>query len=322
MVSQSRQRILDIVKGCDNLPHDHSSDPAEATKSYIFKLNGFHDPLGYIPRSIVERIAWSKWWSLDHQERSITLFTPAAATTDARSKIVEETLLKNKELGTISLLQNWRNETFPVYGPEGQVLLNVERCASALFGIVTYGVQLICYANHEDGPRLWIAKRSEKKQTYAGMLDTTAAGGLGSGTMPIDGLISEAEEEASIPAETVRSKAESMGELTYFHIRGDKAGGESGLFQPEVEYTYTMELDQDFIPKPKDTEVECFRSFTVGEALNALKEGLFKPNSAIVIVQFLIKRGILTPENEPGYDEIISHLHRKLEFPIFIQPSL
>ena len=110
-------------------------DPAEATQTYKFKLNGFHDSLGYIPRSIVERIAWSEWWSLDHQERSITLFTPAAATTDARSKIVEETLLKNKELGTISLLQNWRKETFPVYGPEGQVLLSVERCASALFGM-------------------------------------------------------------------------------------------------------------------------------------------------------------------------------------------
>lgn len=342
MTSQSKWDILDVVKACDkyaarlstlflladnldvaeSLPHDFSSHPAEAAGSYIFSLNGFNHALGYIPHSIIETVVWSDSWSINHQQRSVTLVTPGTATTHERSMIVEETLQKNRELGTISLLQNWRNETFPVYGPEGHVLLHIERCASALFGIVTYGVQLICYVNHEEGPRLWIAKRSGKKQTYAGMLDTTAAGGLGSGTVPINALISEAEEEASIPAETVRAKAEPMGELTYFHIRGDQAGGESGLFQPEVEYTYAMELDQEFTPKPKDTEVECFRLFTVGEALSALKHGLFKPNSAIVIVEFFIRRGILTRENEPHYDEIMLHLHRKLEFPILIQSPL
>lgn len=271
---------------------------------------------------MVDKIHWTESWAIDHSYRTVTLTTPVTATTDSRSEVLEDTLQATRKRATISLLDNWRQETFPVYGPEGDILLNIERCASALFGIVTYGVQLICYVKSEEGPRLWIAKRSEKKQTYPGMLDTTAAGGLASGTRPIDALISEAQEEASIPAEIVRTNAKPMRPLTYFHIRGNKAGGESGLFQPEAEYTYEMELEPSWTPTPRDTEVESFKLFTIEEVLHALKSGRFKPNSAVVIVEFLIQYGILNRENEPDYEEILAHLHRTLEFPVLIQPSL
>lgn len=187
---------------------------------------------------------------------------------------------------------------------------------------MTYGVQLIAYVRDERGPKLWIGKRSERKQTYPGMLDSTAAGGLGSGKLPIEALISEAQEEASIPEEIIRMKVKPMTPLTYSHIRGNKAGGESGQFQPEVEYTYELGLDPSMTPEPGDSEVKCFRLYTIEEVLQALKRRLFKPNSAIVVVEFLIQLGILTQENEPSYFEILSHLYCKLEFPILIQPSI
>ncbi|CAG8238571.1 unnamed protein product [Penicillium salamii] len=321
MASNQTRGILDVVRACDNYSPQNSSHSSGAESKYAFKVNGSDALLGYITQSIVERIQWSNSWSINHNEQSVTLFTPATATIEDRSMAVEETLKENRKLASVSLLQNWRNETFPVYGPEGHILLNIERCASALFGIVTYGVQLLCYVRHEEGLRLWIGKRSPRKQTYPGMLDTTAAGGLGSRTLPFDALVSEAYEEASLLEATVREKAKPMSELTYFHMRGDTAGGESGLFQPEVEYTYAMELNEDFIPRPRDSEVESFKLFTIDEALHSLKEGEFKPNSAIVIVKFLIQQGILTRANESDYDAILTHLHRKLEFPVLIQPS-
>ncbi|KAJ5827305.1 hypothetical protein N7447_004068 [Penicillium robsamsonii] len=238
-----------------------------------------------------------------------------------RSLVLKDTLKATRKLAVISMLESWRDENFPVYGPEGELLLEIERCASALFGIVTYGVQLLCYVRDEQGLRLWIGKRAEGKQTYPSMLDSTAAGGLGAGKLPIEALICEAQEEATIPEEIVKTKVKPMSQLTYFHIRGNKAGGETGLFQPEVEYTYELELDPDMIPKPKDSEVECFSLYTVGEVVCALKQRRFKPNSAIVIVEFLIQHGILSAENEPRYSEILSHLHRKIEFPVLMQPS-
>lgn len=35
----------------------------------------------------------------------------------------------------------------------------------------------------------------------------------------------------------------------------------------------------------------------------------------LVLLSFFVRRGILTPENEPDYIEIVSRLHRRLEFP-------
>ncbi|KAJ5185533.1 hypothetical protein N7491_006601 [Penicillium cf. griseofulvum] len=311
--------ILDIVKECDNfVSHD---EPWVLEKSYTFRVNGCSAILGYITRGIVEKVQWSDTWSIDHDQTTVTLATPATATADMRSLVLEDTLRATRRLAVISMLESWRDETFPVYGREGEVLLEIERCASALFGIVTYGVQLLSYVRDQQGLRLWIGKRSARKQTYPGMLDSTAAGGLGTGKLPIEALICEAQEEASIPEEIVKMKVKPMSHLTYFHIRGDKAGGETGLFQPEVEYTYELQLDVNMIPKPRDSEVESFSLYTIEEVLYALKGGQFKPNSAIVIVEFLIQHGILNAENEPGYSEILSHLHRKIELPVLIQPS-
>jgi len=44
-------------------------------------------------------------------------------------------------------------------------------------------------------------------------------------------------------------------------------------------------------------------------------EGAFKPNCALVVLEFLVRHGILTAENEPDYVEIVARLHRRLEFP-------
>ncbi|KNG82890.1 thiamin pyrophosphokinase-related protein [Aspergillus nomiae NRRL 13137] len=315
--------ILDVVKGCDNfVSNDESpSQPETLGQCYTFRVNGCCAILGYILPEVVEKVQWSGWWSIDHHRRTVTLATPATAPADMRSRVVEETLKNTRKLAVISMLESWRDEAFPIYGPGGETLLEIERCASALFGIVTYGVQLVCYVWDEQGLRLWIGKRSERKQTYPGMLDTTAAGGLVAGKLPIEALICEAQEEASFPEEMVRRNVIPMSNLTYFHVRGSKAGGEIGLFQPEVEYTYKLELDPGTAPEPRDSEVEGFSLYTIEEVLCALKEGLFKPNSAVVIVDFLISHGILRADNEPGYAEILSHLHRELELPLLILPS-
>lgn len=87
-------------------------------------------------------------------------------------------------------------------------------------------------------------------------------------------------------------------------------------------HTYELELGPDMVPRPGDSEVECFSLYTVDEVLEALNQPLFKPNSAIVVVEFLVQYGILTEENESEYSEIVSHLYRKLEFPISIQTSV
>lgn len=121
------------------------------------------------------------------------------------------------------------------------------------------------------------------------MLDCTAAGGLPTGTSPIDAILCEAKEEASIEGEFARVNIESMGPISYFHVRGAKAGGEMGLLQSEVEYTYKLELEIGMVPTPSASEVESFALDSVGQTMELLKKGLCKPNSAGVIVKFLVR---------------------------------
>lgn len=239
------------------------------------------------------------------------------ATPQERSEIMSRLLAEAVRRDTFAVLRGWRHEKYPIYGPGGEFLMDMERSASPLFGIVTYGVHMTGYVEDEDhGIRIWVARRSRTKQTYPGYLDNTAAGGLSTGEHPFQCAIREAAEEASIPADVFRRCATPAGCVSYFYIRDARAGGETGLLQPEVEYVYDIKLDASQIPKPSDTEVEDFRLWTIDEVKESLARGEWKPNCAVVILDFFIRHGILTPENEPDYLEILSRLHRRLEFPL------
>lgn len=292
---------------------------------HAFKVNGIDAVLGYVPNTVVESFPWSQnTWAIDSSNQSITLMSSLdTLTAAARSEMMAETLRQMAACGNFKILQGWRDERFPVYGPSGELVLEIERSASALFGIITCGVQMICYTSTEDGQgqnrglRLWIARRSRLKQTYPGMLDSTAAGGLGSGQLPRDAMVCEATEEASLDTALLEAQMKSVGCISYFHVRSHLAGGETGLLQPELEYLYECKMKPDDpIPKPKDSEVEDLRLWTVNQVLEALRNGEFKPNSAVVLIDFLIRHGVLVPETEPRYLDIITRLHRRLPFPI------
>jgi len=176
-----------------------------------------------------------------------------------------------------------------VYAPQGELLFTIERSAAALFGLVTYGAHLTAYIRdpvYSGGFALWIPTRSRTKSTYPGYLDNTVAGGIAAGYTAFETIVKECAEEASLPEDLVRERAKCVGAISYFHIRGEGAGGESGLLQPEVQYCYDLDLTdrRDIVPKPCDDEVEGFELLGVEEVKARLGEGRFKANCALVIL--------------------------------------
>ena len=255
-------------------------------------------------------------WHIDDGRRSITPAPKHYSVT--QENIIRETLEKAKTTDIFQILRGWRNELYPIHGPYHiqNPMVSMERAGSALFGINTYGVHLTAYVNSAtQGMRIWVPRRARNKQTYGGMLDNTVAGGLSTGEKPFDCVVREAAEEASFSEQLVRSNAKPCGTVSYFHIRDARAGGEAGLLQPECQYVFDMEIGAEVIPKPGDNEVEDFYLWTVDEVERALAEGQFKPNCAAVLLDFFVRHGILTAENEKDYMEIVSRLHRKLPFP-------
>lgn len=309
---------LALVAQCDAFPYA-DSDPsaywARTETYYQLRVAGHDYALGYMLPSVAEVFRGIPNWAHDDSSRVLTL--TAGDDAAARSQAVATTLLALRELGHFDVLKKWRGELYAVYGRDKQLLFNVERSASPLFGVVTYGVHLTAYTrDKETGEiRIWTPRRAKTKQTYGGMLDNAVAGGIASGESPFESLVRECAEEASLQEALVRERARAAGTVTYWYVRDERAGGETGLLQPEVQYIYDLELPEDVVPKPGDDEVEEFYLWSVDEVQDAMRKGEFKPNCSLVVLDFLVRHGILTEANEKDFIEIVSRLHRRLEFP-------
>lgn len=87
--------------------------------------------------------------------------------------------------------------------------------SSAILGARAFGVHITGYTRSpEDGRmKIWMQKRSLTKPTYPGMMDTMVGGGITAGLQPLQVMMKEAHEEASIP-EHLAKTAHSAGTVS------------------------------------------------------------------------------------------------------------
>lgn len=209
------------------------------------------------------------------------------------------------------------SEQFPIVGARFDV--GIERAAFSLFGIIGRGAHMTVYTRcpRQDGTsslKFWIPLRSASKSTYPRMLDQAVAGGVARGETPLECIAREAGEEAALSPEMVRTQAVAAGTVSWFNVSDEKAGGEVGLMNPGVLYVYDLEVGQDVEFDPVEGDIDAFILMDVHHVQSALRGGKFKPSCAMVMLDFLVRHGYITAENEPDYQEIVSRLHRRLPF--------
>lgn len=113
----------------------------------------------------------------------------------------------------------------------------------------------------------------------------------------------ECGEEAGVP-EAIAAKAISTGAVSYECINTD------GGLKRDVMFVYDLMLPEDFVPEPQDGEVEEFFLWPVDEVMKVVAVGgRYKPNCAVVIIDFLARHGHITPEQD-GYLELLASLRR------------
>lgn len=232
---------------------------------------------------------------------------------EERNTIIHETLIRERENDTFKLLRKWSDEVFPVYGLNKELIMSIERVAAPLFGIVTYGVQLLAYQDNPEGLSIWVARRSKTKRTFPSMLDSTVGGSLPTGEQPFECLIREAAEEASFPPDLTSKNAVACGTINYLNLTDERSGGEIGCFSPEVQFIYEMKVSTDVVPIPGDNEAEEITLMDIPRLKEALANGDFTPANGCVVLDFFIRHGLVTFESEPHYIEIASRLHRVLD---------
>lgn len=277
---------------------------------YEFRIEGFDSVFGLLPSSAARAMKWPDFWNIDDEKRTLTLKKGSGL--DERNKFFAQTVKAAEKEGKVHALKKLRGEMFPIYGPAGDLVLSIDRAASNLFGTVAYGVQMLASTRTEEGLKYWIPRRAKTKRSYPSMLDNCVGGGIATGEGPLESLVREASEEASLPENFVRENARPYGVLSY-HMATD-GNGEDG-HQPQVQYVYHIELTPEIVPTPRDGEVEKFELMTLEEVKSALGGGQFKTNCAVTWISYLIVTGAINAENEERIYDISCHFHRRLDFP-------
>jgi hypothetical protein len=83
----------------------------------------------------------------------------------------------------------------------------------------------------------------------------------------------------------------------------------------DVLFCYDIALPEDFRPVNTDGEIEEFYLWPIERVIEILATTEeFKFNVALVIVDFLVRHGFISPE-DPSYPEIVLNLRIKDHFP-------
>lgn len=225
------------------------------------------------------------------------------ATPEARSAAVAELA---ETLSTEGVLPPLRRERYPVLRSWGETpLLEMDRALAPAFGFRDFGVHVNGLRWVDGALHLWTARRATDKATMPGKLDQMVGGGQPAGLSLADNLVKECAEEAGLP-ESLARQARPVGAVSFF---GEWSGCNLDGLHDGVIFCFDLEMPEDVEPRNTDGEVESFALRPAEEVLRLLRETEeFVYDVALVNLDALIRHGMLTPEREPDYLEILSGL--------------
>jgi 8-oxo-dGTP pyrophosphatase MutT (NUDIX family) len=270
-------------------------------RNYLrFIVTGQH--VGWVKRDFAPYLA--RHADIFLQDETGISMHPALMDAPARSAAMAAVL---KDLRQQGLVPGWRDESYPVgRGFDQPVLLQMERAATPLFGVLSYGVNVNGLVRRDDGLHVWIGRRSPQKQVDPNMLDLLAGGGLPLGISVQDNLVKECQEEAGVPAEIAgQAKPVSIITLQIDAPEGLRVG---------LQFNYDLYLPVDFEPRNTDGEVADFTLMSVAALMERLREADdFMYDIALVKIDLLIRHGYIGPD-EPDYLTLIAGLRRPIGF--------
>lgn len=214
-----------------------------------------------------------------------------AADPEARSRALAAAILRLQEAGELAASLG---EDYPLLDlATHEPLARLDRIAVPWFGVLARGVHLNGYVRTDAGLQLWIAHRAAGKRTFGGHLDNLVAGGQALGCSAMDTLVKECAEEAALPA-ALAAQARAVGAIGYVQQDGVSL---------KVDHlaVFDLELPPTFAPQPVDGEVERFELRPIAAVAASLRgTERWKPNCALVALDFLLRHGLLDCELPPA----------------------
>ncbi|HXV26313.1 MAG TPA: DUF4743 domain-containing protein [Alphaproteobacteria bacterium] len=274
--------LLDRVKAC------HGFRPEQFRS---FSIAG--ERVGWVLPDFAEAVrAYDRVFEVDEDEvRLSDRLSDFRSRTEAVQSVLEELVRRGR-------LWKLRREAYPVgLGWGTRPLMTVDRAAVPLFGIEAYGIHVNGFVRTENELSIWVGRRARDKATAPGKLDHLIAGGHPHGISLAANLVKEAGEEAGIP-EALARRSVPAGAVSY------RLRNEEGL-RNDVLFVYDLEVPAEFTPENTDGEVEEFFLWPIEKVMRVLAETEdFKFNVALVLIDFLIRRGLIAPD-DPDYEALV-----------------
>lgn len=226
---------------------------------------------GWVTPEFAQTLA--RWPRVFECEAARVGLSPWLATPPVRTEAMAAVL---EELRAEGVVTGWRDERYEVYAEaSGEPLFAMERAAVKRFGVRSRATHVNGLVETDDGPAMWIARRSDTKATDPGKLDNLVGGGIAAGYDGWGTLLKECWEEAGIPP-TIAHKARPRDTLRFDYVVSD------GLDSNEVE-SFDLLLPFDFRPVNQDGEVAEFRLVALSEVRELLaRPQLFTVDAALV----------------------------------------
>lgn len=220
----------------------------------------------------------------------------------SRTLVMREVARRLSEAGA---LPKPRGEDYAVVTRWGETpFFLLDRGLVSAFGVRAFGVHVNGYVRHGSDYRLWIGRRAADRLVEPNKLDNIVAGGQPAGLSLAANVIKEAEEEAGIP-QLLAEQAKPAGAITYC-MQADL-----GL-RPDTLFVYDLEMPADFVPTNRDGEIASFTLMPaeqVAEIIRTTRD--FKFNVPLVVIDFLIRHGLLSPDDEADYLDLICGLRAR-----------
>ncbi len=184
-------------------------------------------------------------------------------------------------------LFRFRDEAFDVRAaPDGPVLAQVDRGAVPALGVRAEGVHLNGLVRRADGLWVWVARRAAHKLRDPGQLAHLVGGGVPAGLSPWETLAKEADEEAAVPPALI-AEAVPVARLDYAMDYAE------GLRRDRL-HCYDLLLPEDFVPHPRDGEVESFELRPLRTVLEEVRRSdAYKFNVNLVLIDLFLRAGLL-----------------------------
>ena len=224
------------------------------------------------------------------------LTTPAA-----RSRAIADLI---PALVSTGLFRKPRNELYGVRNHwSDRPVFKLDRALVAGFGVRAYGVHVNGVVRKPSGLHLWIGTRARDMKVEPGKLDNMVAGGQPADLGLMENLVKECGEEAHIAPKLART-ARPASTIT------DAFQCPEGL---RADTLFCYDLAMPATPKLRPSEeIDHYELMPMAKVLKLARTTTrFKFNVGLVIIDFAIRQGLITPENEPDFERIVAGLHER-----------